>query len=388
MRRKGRAKTAVKVVILMMALVCVCAPLLSPLGFGSDVFTKQQDYDKLRSNIIKSERELSEGQKQAKELQADIRNYETQIYDTQVEINLLTEDLNSTKERVTKALAELDEIQGKITEQNEALWNRLRVMYMQGDAGMISILLGSTSMTELLTNVEMMKRITESDSDLIASLEKQHAAVTEKKDELVALKTELETKQAELDAKKSSLDNDLAAVASLKKKIEKNNAALEAQIDAMNAEADALKADILKLQSGGDYTGGVMGWPSRNSNRITDVFGMRLHPILGYWKMHTGIDIGARKETEILCAADGTVIRTASSNGYGNYVMVDHGGGIVTLYAHSCKILCKVGDKVKRGDVLALVGSTGMSTGPHIHFEVRKNGAYQDPLNWVTPGKF
>lgn len=388
MRRKGRAKTAVKVVILMMALVCVCAPLLSPLGFGSDVFTKQQDYDKLRSNIIKSERELSEGQKQAKELQADIRNYETQIYDTQVEINLLTEDLNSTKERVTKALAELDEIQGRITEQNEALWNRLRVMYMQGDAGMISILLGSASMTELLTNVEMMKRITESDSDLIASLEKQHAAVTEKKDELVALKTELETKQAELDAKKSSLDNDLAAVASLKKKIEKNNAALEAQIDAMNAEADALKADILKLQSGGDYTGGVMGWPSRNSNRITDVFGMRLHPILGYWKMHTGIDIGARKETEILCAADGTVIRTASSNGYGNYVMVDHGGGIVTLYAHSCKILCKVGDKVKRGDVLALVGSTGMSTGPHIHFEVRKNGAYQDPLNWVTPGKF
>ena len=388
MRRKGRAKTAVKVVILMMALVCVCAPLLSPLGFGSDVFTKQQDYDKLRSNIIKSERELSEGQKQAKELQADIRSYETQIYDTQVEINLLTEDLNSTKERVTKALAELDEIQGRITEQNEALWSRLRVMYMQGDAGMISILLGSTSMTELLTNVEMMKRITESDSDLIESLEKQHAAVTEKKDELVALKTELETKQAELDAKKSSLDNDLAAVASLKKKIEKNNAALEAQIDAMNAEADALKADILKLQSGGDYTGGVMGWPSRNSNRITDVFGMRLHPILGYWKMHTGIDIGARKETEILCAADGTVIRTASSNGYGNYVMVDHGGGIVTLYAHSCKILCKVGDKVKRGDVLALVGSTGMSTGPHIHFEVRKNGAYQDPLNWVTPGKF
>ena len=388
MSRKGRAKTAVKVVILMMAAVCVCAPLLSPLGFGSDVFTKQQDYDKLRSNIIKSERELSEGQKQEKELQADIKNYETQIYDTQVEINLLTEDLNSTKERVTKALAELDEIQGRITEQNEALWNRLRVMYMQGDAGMISILLGSSSMTELLTNVEMMKRITESDSDLIASLEKQHAAVTEKKDELVALKTELETKQAELDAKKSSLDNDLAAVAALKKKIEKNNAALEAQIDAMNAEADALKADILKLQSGGDYTGGVMGWPSRNSNRITDVFGMRLHPILGYWKMHTGIDIGARKETEILCAADGTVIRTASSDGYGNYVMVDHGGGIVTLYAHSCKILCKVGDKVKRGDVLALVGSTGRSTGPHIHFEVRKNGAYQDPLNWVTPGKF
>ena len=388
MSRKGRAKTAVKVAILVMAVVCVCAPLLTPLGFGSSAYEKQQEYDELRSNIIKSERELSEGKKQAQELQADIKNYETQIYDTQVEINLLTEDLNATKERVTKTLAELDGIQSQITEQNDALWNRLRVMYMQGDAGMISILLGSTSMSDLLTNVEMMKRIAESDSDLIESLEKQHAAVSEKKDELVALKTELETKQAELDEKKSSLDKDLASVASLKKRIENNNAALEAQIDAMNEEADALKSEILKLQSGGDYTGGVMGWPSRSSNRITDVFGMRLHPILHYYKMHTGIDIGARGGTDILSAADGKVIRTAYSGGYGNYVMVDHGGGIVTLYAHSSKILVKVGDKVKRGDVLALVGSTGMSTGPHIHFEVRKNGAYQDPLNWVTPGKF
>ena len=388
MSKKGRAKTAVKVAVLVMALICVCAPLLSPLASGSSLYEKQQEYDNVRSNTIKLERELTEGQKQAKELQADIRNYETQIYDTQVEINVLTEDLNATKERVTKVLAELDEIQLKLAEQNEALMSRLRAMYKQGDAGMISVLLGSASMTELLTNVEMMKRITESDADLIESLRGQFEVVTEKKDELVTLKEELETKQAELDAKKTALNKDMNTVASLKKSIEKNNAALEAQIDAMNAEADALKADILKLQSGGDYTGGVMGWPSRNSNRITDVFGMRLHPILGYWKMHTGIDIGARKETEILCAADGTVIRTASSSGYGNYVMVDHGGGIVTLYAHSCKILCKVGDKVKRGDVLALVGSTGMSTGPHIHFEVRKNGAYQDPLNWVTPGKF
>ena len=114
----------------------------------------------------------------------------------------------------------------------------------------------------------------------------------------------------------------------------------------------------------------------------------RLHPILHYYKMHTGIDIGAYNKTDILSAADGTVIRTAYSSGYGNYVMVDHGGGVVTLYAHSCKILVKVGDKVKRGDVLALVGSTGMSTGPHIHFEVRVNGVYKDPLDWVTPGKF
>ncbi|MBO4861288.1 MAG: peptidoglycan DD-metalloendopeptidase family protein [Firmicutes bacterium] len=388
MKRKGKGKTALKAVILVMALVCVCAPLLSPLVFGDSVYEKQQDYDDLRSNIIKSERELSEGKKQAQELQAEITSYERQINDTQVEINLLTEDLNATKERVTQVLAELDDIQLRIVDQNEALMSRLRTMYKQGDASMVAVILGSSSMTELLTNVEMMKRITQSDADLIASLEKQYGEVTEKKDELVALKTELEEKQAELDSKKAALDKDMSTVASLKKQIEKNNAALEASIDAMNKEADALKADILKLQSSGEYSGGVMGWPSRSSKRITDVFGMRLHPILGYYKMHTGIDIGAAKGTDILAAADGTIIRTASSDGYGNYVMIDHGGGVVTLYAHSSKILVRVGDKVKRGDVIALVGSTGRSTGPHIHFEVRINGNYKDPLQYVTPGKF
>lgn len=388
MKRKVKGKTALKAVILVMALVCVCAPLLSPLVFGDSVGEKQQDYDDLRSNIIKSERELSEGKKQAQELQAEITSYERQINDTQVEINLLTEDLNATKERVTQVLAELDDIQLRIVDQNEALMSRLRTMYKQGDASMVAVILGSSSMTELLTNVEMMKRITQSDADLIASLEKQYGEVTEKKDELVALKTELEEKQAELDSKKAALDKDMSTVASLKKQIEKNNAALEASIDAMNKEADALKADILKLQSSGEYSGGVMGWPSRSSKRITDVFGMRLHPILGYYKMHTGIDIGAAKGTDILAAADGTIIRTASSDGYGNYVMIDHGGGVVTLYAHSSKILVRVGDKVKRGDVIALVGSTGRSTGPHIHFEVRINGNYKDPLQYVTPGKF
>ena len=388
MKRKGRGKTAVKAAVLVMALVCVCAPLLSPLASGSSAYQKQQEYDDLRSNIIATERELKEGKQQAQELQAEIKNYESQIYETEIEINALTEDLNATKARVTQVLAELEELQTRITDQNAALMSRLRTMYKQGDAGLISILLGSSSMTELLTNVEMMKRITESDTDLIAALEKQHGEVTEKKDELVALKTELETKQAELDEKKAGLDKSRAAVASVKKKIENNNAALEAQLDAMNEEADALKADILKLQSGGEYSGGAMGWPSRSSNRITDVFGMRLHPIYGIWKMHTGIDIGAWRDTDILAAADGTVIRTAYSSGYGNYVMIDHGGKVVTLYAHSSKILVKVGDQVKRGDRIALVGTTGCSTGYHIHFEVRVNGEYKDPLNYVTPGKF
>ena len=127
-----------------------------------------------------------------------------------------------------------------------------------------------------------------------------------------------------------------------------------------------------------------MIWPSAASRRITSPFGNRLHPILKIYKFHSGIDIGASYGTNILAANSGTVIKAGYNSSYGYMVMIDHGGGIVTLYAHSSKLLVSTGDVVARGQVIALIGSTGRSTGPHLHFEVRVNGAYQNPLNYVS----
>ena len=373
----------------MMAVVMVLSPLVSPLGFGSELSDKKDEYDNTVKNIKETERKISEGEKKANELMAEISVIERDIYAAQVEINILTVDLNATKEKIKTALDELAELQGKMDKQNAALMGRLRAMYKQGDIGLISVLLGSSNMTELITNVEMMKMIYEADADLMEKLGEQYAVVDAKKNELIALRTDLEGQQAVLNEKKSELDKKMAEAESKKKQIEKDNATLEAMLDAMNREADALKSEILRLQSSGSYVGGVMGWPSRASTRITDPFGMRLHPFYGYYKLHTGIDIGAGKRTDILAAADGTVIKTViSDHGYGNYVMIDHGGGIVTLYAHASALLVKKGQKVRRGEVIALVGSSGMSTGPHIHFEVRVNGVYKDPLDYVTPGRY
>ncbi|MBR5730361.1 MAG: peptidoglycan DD-metalloendopeptidase family protein [Firmicutes bacterium] len=388
MRKKEKVKIALKVMLLAMAVVLAASPLLSPLGFGSDVQDKQDEYNNTVNNIKQTEKKISEGEKKANELTAEIKVLEKQIYDAQVEINILTVDLNATKEKIKTALAELEDLQNKMDAQNAALLGRIRTMYKQGDVGLISVLLGSANMTELITNIEMMKMIYQSDADLLEKLGGQYAVVEEKKNELVALRTDLEDQQAVLNEKKSALDRDMSAVENKKKQIEKDNAALEAQLDAMNKEADALKAEIIRLQSSGSYIGGAMGWPSRSSTRITDPFGMRLHPFYNIYKLHTGIDIGARNGSDILAAADGTVIAASHSGGYGYYIMIDHGGGIVTLYAHSSKLIAKKGDKVKRGETIALVGSTGMSTGPHIHFEVRVNGSYKDPLQYVTPGRY
>ena len=130
------------------------------------------------------------------------------------------------------------------------------------------------------------------------------------------------------------------------------------------------------------YVGGEFTWPCPASRYISSSFGNRLHPTLKVWKFHTGVDIGCAAGKDIVAAASGRVIMSQWYGGYGNCVMIDHGGGIVTLYGHASKLLVSTGATVKRGQTIALVGSTGRSTGPHLHFEVRKDGEYIDPMSY------
>ena len=392
MKAFKKGKIALKVVLLMVALALVAVPVLGPQGFASDIETDIQNaknsYNQTQAGIEWTKEEIAAGEKKLEELQGQINALDTQIYNTQAEINKLTIAINDTKETIKQTLAELDEIEAQFEKQNTSLAERLRAMYKNGDVGMISVLFGSTSMTELLTNVEMMKKIYALDEEFLNSIEAHYEEVDEKKNELIALKGQLEDQQEALNTKKTSLEYDMASVADLRSQVEENNAALVAQLTAFQKEADALKAEIIRLQTIAAYAGGDMCWPAASGTYITSPFGYRIHPILRYQDFHTGIDIGAAYGTNILAANSGKVITAAYHWAYGYYVMIDHGGGIVTLYAHSSKLLVSVGQMVSRGQVIALVGSTGMSTGAHLHFEVRVNGDYKQPLNYVSPGRY
>ncbi len=398
MREKTNKEQAVRrhIRIKVIALMLLMALLATPLTYAGntnrtvaeidqEIDQKESEKNQAIENRKDAEAKLAEGKARISQLTSEIKELDNKIYQKQVEINELNKEINETKEQINDALERLAAKEEEVEIQNTHLNERLRAMYKNGNAGMFSVLLGSTSMSDLLTNMDMVERIYESDTDLLSVLQGQYDEIDAEKRTLQELKDKLVAQQDEVKAKKAALEADQRSVEAKRSEVEKSNAELTKQIDAFNQEAKALEAEIVKLQSEKAYVGGGMIWPSAASRRITSPFGNRLHPILKVYKFHSGVDIGASYGTNILAANSGTVIKAGYNSSYGYMVMIDHGGGIVTLYAHSSKLLVKTGDVVKKGQTIALIGSTGMSTGPHLHFEVRVNGVYKNPLDYVSP---
>ncbi len=391
-KRKGRSHIRIKVIALLLLMALLATPLTyagntnrTTADIDKEIDQKEQEKKQALSDKENAEAQLAEGKARIGQLTQEIKELDNKIYNAQVEINELNKEINNTKEQINQALERLAAKQDEVDIQNTHLNERLRAMYKNGNAGMFSVLLGSKSMSDLLTNMDMVQRIYDSDNTLLATLQDQYDAIDAEKRTLQELKDKLVGQQDEVKAKKAALEADQRSVEAKRSEVEKNNAELTSQIDEFNKAAKALEAEIVKLQSEKAYIGGGMIWPSASSRRITSPYGNRLHPILKVYKFHSGIDIGASYGTNILAANSGTVIKAGYNSSYGYMVMIDHGGGIVTLYAHSSKLLVSTGDVVKKGQTIALIGSTGMSTGPHLHFEVRVNGVFKNPLDYVSP---
>lgn len=316
----------------------------------------------LRNELDGVETAQDELSKKMAQLEKDIKELQKKVDNLNYLINQTAEEISSTEQRIQKKEKEM-------TEREDTLNERLKVMYKNGSVGFVDILLGSSSISEFVSNVEIIQKIYKNDMDVLDTLKKEHEELTEIKASLEEKKVTLAAQKTDLAAEKTSLD--------AKKK------EFEAEEDKLKAEADRLTAEIINLMDkDSPYVGGEFTWPCPASRYISSSFGNRLHPTLNVWKFHTGIDIGCSAGKDIVAAASGKVIMSQWYGGYGNCVMIDHGGGIVTLYGHASKLLVSKGQVVKQGQVIALVGSTGRSTGPHLHFEVRKNGQYIDPMSY------
>jgi murein DD-endopeptidase MepM/ murein hydrolase activator NlpD len=369
--------------ILCYTLIMLLIAGLSGWSIGFGVKDAQSELSNITEEIKALQTQLQQGKQVETQLSRKINELQSKINLTQSEINALSGNIAATEAKIAVAYGELEKLEAEIAVQNEALNARLRAMYKNGSVSYIDVLLGSNSITDLMTNIDRVQRVYQSDKEVMLYLDAQHKIVESQRLYLASMQQQLELNVADIETKQSQLSSDKATVASQRSAISEENKKIEREIDALNEEANRLIAEIRALQGDAAYAGGIMAWPSPGVTRVTSEFGYRIHPILKYKKLHTGIDIGCPTGTTIVAANFGTVIKAEWNNSYGNLVMVDHGGGIVTLYAHLSSFLVQKGDVVNRGQAIAKSGSTGMSTGPHLHFEVRVNGEYQNPRNWI-----
>lgn len=347
-------------------------------------------------------------------------NWQQVIEDVSAKLKQIQADLDAANARLQSIQTKQAEINAQIAQtQNEivkmeaylktrqdVLNRRVRAIYMHGQLNYLEVILGANSFSDFANRVELLKRVIRSDYNLILEIQKQKAAIEAKKAQLEEDKRQLDALAAEaektrqeiakkkaeqqkvLDAAKSNkaaaaqMEQDLnAQLASVRNLIQQRLAAEEAARQA--AQQQAASDDEGGGGSDDNYVQGTgaMGWPC--SGPITSPFGYRTHPIFGTTIFHAGIDIGVDYGTPIHAADSGVVVYSGWISGYGNAVIIDHGGGISTLYGHNQSLAVSEGQSVSKGSVIAYAGSTGNSTGPHCHFEVDVNGSPVNPMGYL-----
>lgn len=348
-----------------------------------------------QQNAIKSDAETVIGS-----VSEQLRQIEGQLRQATTELNTITEQRVAVENDITLNERQLAEAQKRLEGREAVFYKRVRDIYINGRLSYLDVVIGSKDFSDFANRLEVLKRIIDSDINLISEIKKERAQIEahkkkleEDRAKLVELEKAALAKQAEIEQKKAERNvvlqkaqNDRAVAMQA---IEELNAS-SAQISAMLKERQAARAAAAAAAAqsagqGSSYTWvqgtGQLGWPV--SGEITSPYGYRVHPIWGTTIYHSGIDIGVDEGTPVHAADSGVIVWSGWMGGYGYAVVIDHGNGLSTLYGHNSELAVDEGQSVSKGQVVAYTGSTGNSTGPHVHFEVRENGDPVDPMGYL-----
>ena len=342
----------------------------------------QNQLNEANGNLEQVQSDLSENLQQIEKLDQKIGTSETELTEQESKITQLKESINQIE-------TELNSVTEKYETQRELYKQRLITIYETGETQYLDILLKSKSLYDFLSGYYVISEMAELDNNLVKELEEKKKTIDLSKQKLENEKEELATIVENQTRLARTLQNTKVMRESFIEKLSDEEKSLQAKIDEINAQYAEINKQILALAQGGidsEYIGGELAWPVPGYTRITSEYKMRYHPITGQYKLHTGVDIGAPTGADFVAANDGIVIKSEPNPAYGNMVIIDHGGGVTTLYAHGSAFVVEVGQHVKRGEPVLKVGSTGYSTGPHAHFEVRINGVATNPLPYITNG--
>ncbi len=380
--KRDTIKRIMAFLIAMIMLIGILASTATVV-FGATTFDEQ--IEDILQQIKDSTANADEQRALAKKILAEIEEIDKDISEINEKIRVYNEDLTKTRLLLEAAQEELDQAVADRARYQKLLEERLAVMYMYGDVGYLELLFSSENFTDLITRINMITTIAKYDSDIKDTLLEIEAKIEAKRDEIAAKEEKIEKLISSLKAENNKLE---------KKKVSKNVLYSEARSNAATYDAltKELQDDLNEIYqaSGGDYTSGDMNnslknllWPTPGYSYITDEYGMRWHPIHGGYRMHYGLDIGAPTNAKIVAPANGYVSYARYHYSFGNCIKLEigtfDGVSYQLLFAHANKLAVEEGEYVTRGQVIAYVGTTGDSNGPHLHLELRKNGDRVDP---------
>lgn len=327
----------------------------------------------------------------------DIQGY---IKSLDGQINILTNEIADFERKIEEKISDIEETrisleQAKETceQQYEAMKVRIRYMYENGKSFVLDMFIGSKSMAEMLKQVTFVEAVYEYDRKMLDEYTAIKDEIARKETVLEAELSNLELMQAEVMVQKEKMNNiinqkkgELTVKASEIDDALMNRKEYKEQLEQQEKLLNEIEEEIAKAANPEQYTGTVTGfvWPCPDYKRISSYFGPRPQPVPGASTNHKGIDLTAPYGTAILASASGTVTTSTHSNSAGNYLVIAHGNGMSTVYMHCSSLLVSVGDNVEQGEVIAKVGSTGYSSGNHLHFGIIKNGTYVDPLEYIS----
>ena len=378
----------------ILAVSMVIALFFSFSGVMADELEEARDRrEQAEQEREEREAELEEQRTREESLEAELAELDQELAGLQNELDDLNREIRTTESNIRTTERELRQAESQLEYHEDLLMKRMRVIHERGAVHYLEVLFDSTSFADFLSRLYNLQVIAENDMQLIEEVEAERQAIADKKAELEREKRDLEGMQRQLVSKKDEVDRTKANRSEVLSDLQTEIERTEQAIKEVEEEAAQLEDEIQSIirererqqRDDGDRPEGALLWPVESPNYVTSPFGYRTHPVTGQrGSFHGGLDIGTYGQpNRILAAESGEIVFTRHSGGYGKHIMIDHGGGMQTLYAHLRTMSVSPGQQVSRGDTIGRAGTTGSSTGVHLHFEVWINGQRQDPMNYL-----
>ena len=368
--------------ILSIIMICMFASTVA-ISADTTVDTWKKKLEETNKQLKETKNAINQAQSQKKTVSKQVAELDNKLHQAEQELGTVEGQLSNLESQIVVTKRDLERASQAAAGQKDTLKKRVRVMYETGSVGYLAVVLDSTSFSDFISRMDFLKKIVNYDVALLKNMHAHRDNIAQQEIKLQSEMDEKERLKQEIRAKKEAVASSKDHRTKILNELVKDLKELNKLEDKLLEESKEFEKKIIASQSKDKYVGGKIEWPTPSSTRITSPYGYRIHPILKTKKFHTGIDIGASSGSAVIAGNAGKVIFAGYYGGYGYTVIIDHGGKISTLYAHNSKLLVKVGDEVKRGQTISKVGSTGLSTGPHLHFEVRENGQHTDPMSYI-----